>query len=111
EAARDLDERKRAYADDSSPHRRGRWQQRRVRRATTQVGRGQTAGRAHQHHRRGARGKPNLPPEMACHWLPPLGSNKTHPFGAISEQILVAKEETWTERSSDKAEFGKDRLH
>jgi hypothetical protein len=43
--------------------------------------------------------------------FPRLGYNESDAVVAISEQILVAKEETWTERSSDNAEFGKDRLH
>jgi hypothetical protein len=69
------------------------------------------AGRAHQHHRRVARGKPNLAPQMSSSEFPRLCYNEAYAVVAISDQIVVAKEETGTERRSDDAEFGKNRLH
>jgi hypothetical protein len=42
-------------------------------------------------HRRVARGKPNLTPEMSSSELPRLGYNESDAVVAISEQILVAK--------------------
>jgi hypothetical protein len=40
-----------------------------------------------------------------------LCDNESDAVVVISKQVFVAKEKSWTERRSDNAKFGKDRLH
>ena len=48
---------------------------------------------------------------MPCGELPRLRHNESDAVVAVSDQIMVAKEKAWAQRSSDDAQFGKDRFY